>query len=42
MNICNIESSFRDAEAFRILGMPMAKSVLIHGVSGVGKNTLLR
>ncbi|KAI9270612.1 P-loop containing nucleoside triphosphate hydrolase protein [Phascolomyces articulosus] len=37
-----IQSSFKDVEAFRTLGMSMAKSMLIHGVSGVGKSTLVR
>ena len=33
---------FNDAAAFRQLGMPRVKSVLVHGVAGVGKNTLVR
>ncbi|KAI9315123.1 hypothetical protein BX666DRAFT_359059 [Dichotomocladium elegans] len=37
-----LRSMFNNATAFRTLRMPMVKSILIHGVSGVGKYTALR
>ncbi|KAG0166596.1 hypothetical protein DFQ28_006971 [Apophysomyces sp. BC1034] len=36
-----IRSSY-ETHAFRVLGIPVAKSILVHGVSGVGKATLVR
>ncbi|KAL9541112.1 hypothetical protein MBANPS3_009303 [Mucor bainieri] len=37
-----MRSSFENAEAYRTLGIPVAKSILIHGVSGVGKTRLVQ
>lgn len=37
-----IQSSFENLVAFKQLGIPVAKSVLIHGVAGVGKSRLVR
>ncbi|ORY91204.1 hypothetical protein BCR43DRAFT_99878 [Syncephalastrum racemosum] len=37
-----ILSSYDNASAFRTLGMPVAKSVLVHGVQGVGKTTMIK
>ncbi|CEP08629.1 hypothetical protein [Parasitella parasitica] len=37
-----IRSSFENTEAYRQLGIPVAKSILIHGVSGVGKTQLVK
>ncbi|KAG2231717.1 hypothetical protein INT48_003572 [Thamnidium elegans] len=37
-----IQSSFVNSEAYRKLGIPVAKSILIHGVSGVGKTRLVK
>lgn len=37
-----IGSMFNDAAAFRQLGMPRVKSLLVHGVAGVGKSTIVR
>ncbi|KAL1931412.1 hypothetical protein VTP01DRAFT_9554 [Rhizomucor pusillus] len=42
-NVTNIiQSAFLDASKFRQLNLPAAKSLLIHGVFGVGKKTLVR
>lgn len=35
-------SSFVNSDAYKKLGIPVAKSILIHGVSGVGKTRLVR
>ncbi|KAK4518431.1 uncharacterized protein ATC70_008648 [Mucor velutinosus] len=37
-----MRSSFENSEAYRKLGIPVAKSILIHGVSGVGKSRLVQ
>ncbi|KAF1805280.1 P-loop containing nucleoside triphosphate hydrolase protein [Mucor lusitanicus] len=37
-----MRSSFENSEAYRTLGIPVAKSILIHGVSGVGKTRLVQ
>jgi SpoVK/Ycf46/Vps4 family AAA+-type ATPase len=37
-----IESSFVNSDAYRKLGIPVAKSILIRGVSGVGKTRLVK
>ncbi|KAL7313123.1 hypothetical protein PS15m_006907 [Mucor circinelloides] len=37
-----MRSSFENSEAYRKLGIPVAKSILIHGVSGVGKTRLVQ
>lgn len=37
-----IESSFENSEAYCKLDIPVAKSILIHGVSGVGKSRLVQ
>lgn len=37
-----IQSSFENLVAFKQLGIPVAKSVLIHGVAGIGKSRLVR
>ncbi|CAO3619713.1 unnamed protein product [Mucor fragilis] len=37
-----MRSSFENSEAYRKLGIPVAKSILIHGVSGVGKARLVQ
>ncbi|GAN08228.1 ATPase AAA [Mucor ambiguus] len=37
-----MRSSFDNSEAYRTLGIPVAKSILIHGVSGVGKTCLVQ
>ncbi|OAD80690.1 hypothetical protein PHYBLDRAFT_161331 [Phycomyces blakesleeanus NRRL 1555(-)] len=37
-----IRSSFENSDAYRILGIPVAKSILLHGVAGVGKTRLTR
>ncbi|KAI8077390.1 P-loop containing nucleoside triphosphate hydrolase protein [Gilbertella persicaria] len=37
-----IRSSFDNSEAYHQLNIPVAKSILIHGVSGVGKTRLVK
>ncbi|KAI8332782.1 hypothetical protein BD560DRAFT_51734 [Blakeslea trispora] len=37
-----IRSSFENSGAYSQLNIPVAKSILIHGVSGVGKSWLVR
>ncbi|RCH80108.1 hypothetical protein CU097_000592, partial [Rhizopus azygosporus] len=37
-----ISHSFMNSTAYKTLDIPIVKSVLIHGVSGVGKTTLIR
>ncbi|KAI8374158.1 uncharacterized protein BYT42DRAFT_393049 [Radiomyces spectabilis] len=36
-----IKSAFENLEAFAALRMPVAKSILLHGVAGAGKKTLI-
>ncbi|KAG1503166.1 hypothetical protein G6F46_008773 [Rhizopus delemar] len=37
-----ISHSFTNSDAYHILGIPTVKSILLHGVSGVGKTTIIK
>ncbi|KAF7727381.1 hypothetical protein EC973_007545 [Apophysomyces ossiformis] len=41
-SLADIIRSSYDASSFQALGIPVAKAILVHGVSGVGKVTLIR
>lgn len=40
--LIKLDHSFMNSTAYKTLDIPIVKSVLIHGVSGVGKTTLIR